>query len=304
MVQKPVDLIIIEGPTGSGKSELALDLARHLDTDIISSDSRQVYRYMDIGTAKPDKQTQAEIKHHLIDIVNPDERYNVGSFIREASVIIETLHTAGKIPIICGGTMLYIDALLTGLSEIPDIPVQTQKFVAEYMQKNSLSDCFKKVSEVDPEFAKKIPPTDKQRISRALEVWFALEQPITSFWEKRLPIQEYNPFRIYVEKDRDVLYDRINKRTDQMIENGLLSEINKLIKMGYLPTDPGLNSVGYKEFLTENIDWSKVSKTIALVAQHTRNYAKRQMTWYRKRNYDFIYTNQPIETIVKSVPLS
>jgi tRNA dimethylallyltransferase len=304
MTQKLVDLIIIEGPTGSGKSELALNLAKHLDTDIISADSRQVYRYMDIGTAKPDKQTQAEIKHHLIDIVNPNERYSVGSFIRDTSAIIETLHAAGKIPIICGGTMLYIDALLTGLSEIPDIPIQTQKFVAEYMQKKTLSKCYKKVCEIDPEFAKKIHPTDKQRISRALEVWFALEQPITAFWEKRLPIQAYNPFRIYVEKDRPVLYDRINKRTDQMIENGLLIEINNIIKMGYLPTDPGLNSVGYKEFLTDNVDWSKVSETIALVAQHTRNYAKRQMTWYRKRNYDFRFSNQSIKDIIESIPLS
>ena len=276
-------VITIEGATASGKSDLAFRLAKYLDTEIISADSRQVYKYLDIGTAKPDQQTLSEVRHHIVSIITPDMRYSAGAFLKDATAIIHNLHILGKIPIICGGTMLYIQSLLYGLSEIPDIPMDAVSRADEYMKDHTLAQCFDHVMSFDPKFASKISKTDKQRISRALEVWYAFGKPLTDFWAENTLSSDIKPYKIFVNPDREELYRRINTRMLQMIKNGLLEEIQFILKMGYTKNDYGLNTVGYKEFLDFDSDTA-----IEKAAQHTRNYAKRQLTWYKKCEFDLV----------------
>ena len=279
-----IPIITIEGPTASGKSDLALKLALELNTEIISADSRQVYKYLDIGTAKPSKEVQNMVKHHLIDIITPDQHYNAGSFLREASVICRHLHSLGKTPIVCGGSMLYIKCLLEGISEIPEIPEDANEKTKDFMLEKSLEECYAFVKKIDPIFASNISSSDKQRITRVLNVWFAFNKNLTEYWSSGKSQPEFIAHRIYVNRDRTELYHRINKRLNDMINQGLLDEIDFLLKKGYSKDDYGLNTVGYKEFLCED----NLDTAIELAAQHTRNYAKRQITWYRKINFDEI----------------
>jgi len=276
-------VITIEGPTASGKSDFAFKLAKVLGTEIISADSRQVYKYLDIGTAKPDKQTLHEVKHHLISIITPDKRYSAGAFMADTQKIIVKLNELGKIPIICGGTMLYIQSLLNGLSKVPDVPEKIKQQTSDFMKCNSLNQCYEFVEKIDPKFAKKITKTDKQRISRAIEVWFAFNKPLTEFWDCCEPLLPLTACKILLTKDRNELYTIIGCRMQQMVKNGLTDEIQKIINMGYSAEDYGLNTVGYKEFLNYNFEIAVEKAT-----QNTRNYAKRQLTWYRKQKFDLI----------------
>lgn len=290
-----IPIITIEGATASGKSELAKSLAQRLDTEIVSADSRQVYKYLDIGTAKPDHIVRSQVTHHLIDIITPDKSYSAGAFVRDASSIIESLWQRGKIPIICGGTMLYIKSLLHGISKIPEVPLDVKKNVATIMKTYTLSENFEKIKQIDPAFASRISPTDKQRIFRALEVWHAFGVPITSYWQSQDIEPRYTPFKIYVDRDRDDLYHRINARMQDMIQSGLLQEIKGILDRGYSAQDYGLNTVGYKEFLglyrdggVFTSDATEIAHSTNLAMQHTRNYAKRQLTWYRRSKFDFV----------------
>jgi len=278
----PIPIITIQGPTASGKSALACELALKHGGEIISADSRQVYKFLDIGTAKPDVVIQSQIKHHLIDIITPDQRYSAGDFVKDASVIIENIHNAGKVPIVCGGSMLYIQSLLQGLSEVPDIPPEAAITAKAYISEHSPAECYEFVRQHDPKFASRIGPTDKQRISRAIEVWFAFQTPLTAFWEQQKTTCRYEAQNIFVHCERDVLYKRINQRMRDMIKAGLIDEIEGILKMGYTASDYGLNTVGYKEFLCLfDGSGARLEDCTELAAQHTRNYAKRQMTWYR-----------------------
>jgi len=286
-----IPIITIQGPTASGKSDLACRLAEVLDTEIISADSRQVYKFLDIGTAKPPKSILSQLPHHLIDIITPDKRYSTGAFVKDADAIIQSMNSRGKVPIICGGTMLYIQSLLHGLSEIPEIPVEVLSRTEAFLRDNTLKQCYDFVTSFDPQFASQISATDRQRIARAISVWFAFETPLTAFWEKQIACHKYLSFNIYVEKDRKRLYGCINKRMSAMITAGLLDEIRSILGLGYVASDPGLNTVGYKEFVEMVVldDVTALSACIDLACQHTRNYAKRQMTWYRKCEFDFVY---------------
>ena len=165
-----IPVITIEGATASGKSALAIVLAEALNTEIISADSRQVYRYLDIGTAKLTKEEQKRVKHHLIDIINPDETYNAGAFVKDASIIIEKLHSEGKIPVICGGTGLYIKALLKGLFSLPPLPQEIRQNLKQHLKEEGLAALYAELKILDPLFAEKISENDTQRILRGLEV--------------------------------------------------------------------------------------------------------------------------------------
>lgn len=295
-----IPIITIQGPTASGKSDLAVKLCKLFDTELISADSRQVYKYMDIGTAKPDKQIQAEVKHHLVDIIEPSERYSTGNFLKDAEPIIDKLNYKNKIPIVCGGSMLYIKNLISGISKIPDIPAEVTEYVKQLFKEKSLSELYKEVQEYDSFFAERITSTDKQRISRALEVWYAFKRPLSDFWiEEDANKHKYKAFEIYLSPDRQILYKKINQRMECMIKQGLMNEIHSLLDMGFSPESPGLNSVGYKEFIPyiinkRNDDVIIPQELIELAAQHTRNYAKRQLTWYKKVKFEFAISPEQI----------
>ncbi len=281
-----IPLITIEGPTASGKSDLALRLALELGTQIISADSRQVYRYMDIGTAKPSLDDLAAVKHHLIDIIDPSQSYNAGSFRAAAGEVIHFLHERGQIPIVCGGTGLYVNALLRGLFPEIAISEDIREQLKERLQTEGLSTLYQELAEIDPLFAAGISANDRQRVLRGLEVYQATGLPISDHWRRQQDEGNFQAFRILIDPPREILYERINERVSQMLDRGLLSEIKNLFMMGFDASSPGLNSVGYKEYFPHLLEAAPLERCAALAAQHTRNYAKRQCTWYRKDKFD------------------
>ena len=291
-----IPVITIEGATASGKSALAIALAEALNTEIISADSRQVYRYLDIGTAKVTKEEQKRVKHHLIDIINPDETYNAGAFVKDASLIIEKLHSEGKIPVICGGTGLYIKALLKGLFFLPPLPQEIRQNLKQRLKEEGLAALYAELKSLDPLFADKISENDTQRILRGLEVAIGTGIPLSEHWQKQKSSCKYNAFRILIDIPRPELYQRINQRIEKMLAQGLLAEIENLFALGYDENSPGLNCLGYKEFLPYFKKEAGLDECILLAAQHQRNYAKRQVTWYRKGNFDLVISPSEITT--------
>ena len=291
-----IPVITIEGATASGKSALAIVLAEALNTEIISADSRQVYRYLDIGTAKVTKEEQKRVKHHLIDIINPDETYNAGAFVKDASIIIEKLHSEGKIPVICGGTGLYIKALLKGLFSLPPLPQEIRQNLKQRLKEEGLAALYAELKSLDPLFAEKISENDTQRILRGLEVAIGTGIPLSEHWQKQNSSCKYNAFRILIDFPRPELYQRINQRIEKMLAQGLLAEIENLFALGYDENSPGLNCLGYKEFLPYFKKEVGLEECILLAAQHQRNYAKRQVTWYRKGNFDLVISPSGITT--------
>ncbi len=286
-----IPLLTIEGPTASGKSALALKLAQALGAQIISADSRQVYRYLDIGTAKPNQTELQAVPHHLIDILEPDESYNVGRFCGEAGQIIEGLREAGTFAIVCGGTGLYVSGLLRGLFPALDIPERIRDQLRERLANEGLGVLYEELRQRDPDFSAQVSNMDKQRILRGLEVYQATRIPITEHWRRQTHEQRFRVFRLLLDPPRELLYARINQRIGAMLEAGWLQEIRGLLERGYDPACPGLNSLGYKELLPHITAGKSLDECAGLAAQHTRNYAKRQCTWYRKHKFDLTLTS-------------
>jgi len=285
----PIPIITIEGATASGKSELAIELALRLGTEIISADSRQVYQGLDIGTAKVDKHSQDLVKHHLINIIDPLQSYNAGQFSQDAYIIARNLHLENRIPIFCGGTGLYIRSALLGLFQHPPIPDEIRKNLLARLEESGLEELYRELILFDPDFAAKISSNDKQRILRGLEVYQATGIPISIHWKNQHSTPVYQPFRILISEKREILYERINARVTRMLKQGLLDEITSLLNMGYDFSCPALNTLGYKEFRSWFESSTSLKDCSELVCQHTRNYAKRQCTWYRKYIFDLEY---------------
>ena len=281
-----IPLIVIEGPTASGKTALAIELARRLDTEIISADSRQVYRHMDIGTAKPSSSELEAVPHHLISIIEPSQSYNVGLFCEDAGKVVERLHSQGRIPLVCGGTGMYVAGLLKGIFPQPEIPAQIRHNIRQRMAADGPERMYGDLREADPEFAGKISPNDRQRIQRGLEIWAATGISISEHWRRQEREQRYVAYRILLDPPRKELYARINRRMEQMLAAGLADEIKRLLELGYDEHSPGLSSLGYREFLPWLRNSASLQECTALAAQHSRNYAKRQYTWYRKHKFD------------------
>ena len=281
-----IPIITIQGPTAVGKSSLALKIAEELSTEIISADSRQVYKYLDIGTSKPTKEEQELIKHHLIDIVYPHEEYNAGMFIKDAEPIITGLYEKKKIPLIVGGTGFYIKSLLEGLVEIPDIPKSIRNEFEKIAEEKGADNIHEHLKNIDPYAAKRIEKNDVQKMLRAIEVWEFTGKPISQFWKEQKTENKYNVFNILLTEKREILYQRIEQRVDKMMKKGLLEEVKELLKKGYKESDPGLITVGYREFYPYLKKEKNLDDCISLVKQNTRNYAKRQFTWFRKIDFD------------------
>jgi tRNA dimethylallyltransferase len=290
-----IPVITIEGPTASGKSSLAMQLAHELNTELISADSRQVYRKLDIGTAKPSKEEQAFVKHHLIDIIDIKDKYTAGDFKKQAGQLCSALWQRKKVPIIVGGTGLYVRSLLHGLFSIPDVPPEVKQEIRELHERNGLEFLHHFLAEVDPDSAARISVNDTQRILRALEVWKFTGITITDHWMKQDRTTQFTAFRILVSPERSELYSRIEKRLDMMMEKGILMEIDNLLKEGYQWSDPGLNAVGYKEFMPYFMKEDTWQNCLEKAKQHSRNYAKRQWTWYNKYSYDLVISPECIK---------
>lgn len=292
-----INIITIQGPTASGKSSLALQLAKELNTEIISADSRQVYKYMDIGTAKPSLEEQNQVKHHLIDIINPDEAYNAGRFSNEADEIIKNLISKNKIPIIAGGTGFYVQALKEGIFKAPDVPAQIVNDLEQKLKEKGIDCLYNELIEIEPEAEKRIEKNDRQRVIRALSVYKATNKTLTQHWGEQKKKIVYNSFDILVNSERSIIYQKINSRLDVMLDLGLIDEIKLLQKMGYTESSPGLNSVGYKEFLPFLNNTESLEKCLELAKRNSRRYAKRQLTWYRRLNFDVVFDANNVKFI-------
>ncbi len=284
-------VIVICGPTASGKTALSIELAKKIDGEVVSCDSMQIYKDMDIGTAKPTKEEMQGIKHYLIDFVSPDERYSVADYKKDAKKAIKEILEKGKTPIVVGGTGLYIDSLIYEI-EYQDIKFDEtyRKALEEQAEKNGLDMLYEKAKKIDPKAIEKISRNDKKRILRILEIYHATGKNKTEQEkESRKKEVEYD-YKVYaLDWDREKLYERINKRVDIMIEQGLVEEVRKIYKK-YEKFPTAMQGLGYKE-VVEYIEGNTTKEEmIEKIKQETRRYAKRQLTWFRK-NKQTIWLN-------------
>ena len=284
-------VIVICGPTASGKTALSIEVAKKINGEIISCDSMQIYKDMNIGTAKPTKEEMGEIKHYLIDYVLPTERYSVAEYKKDAKKAIKEVIEKGKTPIIVGGTGLYVDSLIYEI-EYPEIKFDEEyrKKLEKEVEEEGLEKLYEKAKKIDPISIQKISKTDKKRIQRVLEIYHATgktktEQEIIS--RQKEPEYAYKVYGLLW--DRQKLYDRINLRVDIMIEQGLIEEVKTILKK-YSEFPTAMQGLGYKEvvqYLNKEITKEEM---IEKIKQETRRYAKRQMTWFRK-NKQTIWLN-------------
>lgn len=279
-------VIIILGPTGVGKTEVSINLARLLRTEIISSDSMQIYRYMDIGTAKPSREQRCEVVHHMIDIVNPWEYYSTGQYIEQASKIIEKIFKKNKIPLVVGGTGLYLRAMTEGIFEGPDADWSLRKELLDE-EKKKPGTLYELLKEFDPASAEKINQADLRRIIRSLEVFFKEKKTITEFKKNFTRSLPYEFIKIGLTRDRKELYRMIEDRVDRMIDSGLIEEVRNVLNLikQNATTDlplPALQAIGYKEIGGYLADFYSLDEAIRLIKKRTKTYAKRQFTWFRK----------------------
>ena len=277
-------VIVIVGPTASGKTALSIELAKKINGEIVSCDSMQIYRDMNIGSAKPTLEEMQGIKHYMIDVVNPNERFSVAEYKKQAEEAIEEIIKKGKIPIVVGGTGLYADSLIYGI-EYPQIEFD-EKYRKELEKQaeteQGLQILYNKAKEIDERAMQKISENDKKRILRILEIYHQTGKTKTELeMESRKKGAKYD-FKVFaINMDREILYERINKRVDIMIENGLIQEVKDLLdKYDTFPT--AMQGLGYKEVVQYlNKELTK-EEMIDKIKQETRRYAKRQLTWFRK----------------------
>jgi tRNA dimethylallyltransferase len=276
-----IPLIVICSPTATGKSHLALQLAQSAGAEILNADSLQVYRYMDIGTAKPTRKEREKVAHHLIDVVNPDEEYNAAVYSEQARAIIENLAREGKPVFVVGGTGLYIRALLQGIIATPPVDENIRKYYKELRDRHGREYVFGLLQKRDPQAALHINPNDSVRVIRALEVLDQSGQSIIALQQKHLFADcPYSVCKIGLRVERDELKKRINLRTSQMVEAGLLDEVRGLLAKGYSEKLKPLQSLGYKQmidFIGKRQSWEQ---TLDSINRETWQYAKRQMTWF------------------------
>ncbi len=299
--------ILLVGPTGVGKTYLSTLIAGRLDVEIVSADSRQIYKYMDIGTAKPPAEVLDAVRHHFIDMLKPDQPYNSGQFGEEAREVVAQILDREKIPLIVGGSGLYIRSLLEGFwgEDVRDEHIRTS--LQHRLETEGAAALHQDLEKIDPEAAKKIHRNNSQRILRALEVYLVSGHSITQLQKKKSNPLPFNVIKFGLTMDRKKLYRYIDERVDRMFRDGLLAEAAKLLEMGYTRYMNALNTVGYKEvfqFLEGEIGFEECAD---LVKRNSRRYAKRQFTWFRAdKEISWLEVNEPedfeqaADTIVRS----
>jgi tRNA dimethylallyltransferase len=277
---KPI--LIIAGPTAVGKTDASILLAQESGAEIVSADSMQIYRGMDIGTAKPTKEQRGLVYHHLIDIVEPDQPYSVGDYLRDARAALDGILASGGVPLVVGGTGLYIRALTRGLFHGPpaDRELREQLLGREAEAPGTL---YADLVQVDREAALKIHPNDLRRTVRALEVYHLKDRKLSDFQrEHAFQDSPYAFCLVFLVRNRGELYQRIERRVDGMIEDGLEAEVKTLMDRGYRPDLPSLHALGYKHLLDFFLGKCSRDEAIALLKRDTKRYAKRQFTWFRR----------------------
>ena len=277
-------MIVITGPTATGKTKTGVRLAQLLGGEVVSADSMQIYRRMDIGTAKPTREEMENVPHHMLDVADPGETYSAARYVQEAGAVVDSLLDKGVVPILVGGTGLYIDSLLAGL-EFADYPADTdlrQRLERRYAEEGGAA-MLEELRKVDPERAAKLYPADRKRVLRALEVYLCTGKTITQHdAESKLRPPRYTALKAALTfTDREKLYARIDRRVDEMVETGLLREVESL--MAELTADgTGLQAIGYKEIRAALLGQCTMAEAVEAVKRESRRYAKRQLTWLRR----------------------
>jgi tRNA dimethylallyltransferase len=296
-------VIIVAGPTCSGKTSLAILLAGKLNSEIISADSRQVFKYLDIGTAKPDKEQLEKTKHHFISILEPDETYNVSRFENDALEEIINISEKNKIPIVAGGSGLYIKALVDGIFDVADADEELRKGFLEQRRLYGNEFLYNELKKVDPESAAKMLPQNWKRVMRALEVFKITGKPIGIHHLEQKRETSINFIQIGLRWNRDILYKNIEQRVDEMIAKGLVEETKSLIEK-YDRNLNSLNTVGYKEIISFLDNEISFERAVELIKRNTRRFAKRQLTWFRaddRIKWYYISTLKDLELIADEI---
>lgn len=280
-MKKP--LVIIAGPTAVGKTEISIEVAKRLNGEVVSADSMQIYKYLDIGSAKPTKEETQGIPHYLIDEIDPRAEFSVSQYRDLAKKYIDKVISKGKIPIVAGGTGLYVNSLIYDMdfsSTRSDNSIR-ERLTSEY-ERYGIEYLHSKLKEVDKEAAERIHPNNVRRVIRALEVYYTTGESIKDFSKDLVENEDYDYILIGLNRDREELYERVNKRVDIMFNSGLIDEVKKLVEMGLKAEDISMKGIGYKEVIGYLDGEYDLERAVELVKRNTRRYAKRQLTWFKR----------------------
>jgi tRNA dimethylallyltransferase len=291
-------LIVIAGPTGIGKTDLSIEIAKKYNAEILSCDSRQFFKEMSIGTAVPTKKELEEVKHHFIQNINIEQEYSVGKFEIDALKKINEIHNTNEFVVMVGGSGLYIDAVCRGLDHFPDVPNTLRDELNLKHEKQGIEVLKEQLDALDPEYYKEVDQANPHRIIRALEICIHTGKTFTSFRKQQQKARPFKTIKLILTRDREELYERINKRVDFMMAQGLLEEARNLYKH---KKNNALQTVGYKElFAYFDGEWD-LETAILEVKKNTRRYAKRQMTWYRRDSNSIFFNPSDKQQIVKYI---
>lgn len=300
------NLICIAGPTASGKTGLAVALAEKLDAEIVSCDSMQIYRGMDVGTAKPTAEEMRGIPHHLIDVADPGEDFSVGRYVKLASEAIEDIRARGKTAIVVGGTGLYMDSLIKGEEFAPPSSDGERKWLEDAAERKGIEYVYEMLKDADPDTAQRLHISDRKRIIRAMEVFLITGMPLS--WhiaesKKRPP--RYTPFWLGLSyRDRAKLYARVDARVDEMMSAGLPDEVQRLLDSGVDPNTTAMQAIGYKEMAAALWGECTVGEAAEIIKRASRNYAKRQLTWFRRNaEIHWIYPDETPNVLAQALKL-
>ena len=288
-------LIVVCGPTASGKTKLAIQLAKHFSAEIISADSRQIYRELKIGSAPPSDVELKEVKHHFIASRNLDEDYNAGAYEKDVLQLLGKLFPQNKYSILVGGSGLYIDAVCNGFDKVPSSFPEIRKQLQDLYETEGIDQLKKKLKELDSDYYNKIDLNNPQRLMRALEVCMGTGKPYSILREGKKNPRDFRIIKIGLELPREVLYKRIDERVDEMMKAGLAEEAQKLISLKYLNA---LQTVGYKELFDLFENKTSLDEAVDLIKRNSRRYAKRQLTWFRKDKEIQWFLPDDIEKII------
>lgn len=275
-------VLAVVGPTAAGKSALALSLAEALGGEIVNADALQVYRGLDIGTAKPSQEERRRIPHHLVDILDPEEAYSAGDFARRARVAIAEIEGRGRLAIVVGGSGLYLRSLFQGLNELPQHVPEIRSALQEELAEKGLPELYRELQGIDPETAQRLKPSDPQRILRALEVFRSSGETLSSWLRRKRPESPLEHVMIGLTLPRTILYDRIAVRVRDMVRRGWVSEVAALLDIGTSPSAPAFQAIGYRQMVEHLGGRTTLEVATGQVILATRHYAKRQETWFRR----------------------
>ena len=275
-------VLTIVGPTAVGKTTLAIDVAQRVKGEIVSADSRQVYHAMTIGTAQPTRTQRTLVPFHLMDFLDPDQVYSCGQFARDAESCISNILDRNQVPIVCGGTGLYIKALFEPLHVLPESDDEIKKMLEMEAADQGIEVLYTRLKKIDPEWAQRINPRDTQRIIRGLEVYELTGMPLSQMLNEDARTPRYEPRYVGLTIPRSILYERINERFDIMIEQGLLDEVQGLLDQGFDSDTNALRTIGYRELIAHLQGRLSLAQAIMQAKTRTRNFAKRQISWFKK----------------------